>query len=144
MDDKKISDLLDRKKQKDRQSSKGADKFYQTCLPGSEQMVTFRVADSAEHLSLYYGHLHLCYYRGGTAKGDMLKADFAGGWSIFIYGRGLEQMHRALVSRSLLWVRAARKDETDAGVGDVFIKEIRPVGPQSKKTSEGDGSKKPS
>lgn len=147
MDDKRISDLLDRKKQKAKQAAKGADKFYQLCVPGNEQMMTFRVNDSVEHLSLYYNHLHLCYYRKATAKGEMVKAEFAGGWNIYIYGRGLESVHRALVSRSLLWVRSSRKGETDDSAADVFIKEICPVGPNVKKSSGANATlpeKKPS
>ena len=136
MDDSIVSDLLDRKKQKAKQASKDSDRFYQFCAPGAEQMVTFRIADKSEHLALFYGHLHLCYFISNSTNGDTLRLDFEGGWRVYIYGRGLEAIHRALVSRALLWIRAAGMGEADNNQGDVFVKSIRTIGPSVKNHKE--------
>ena len=156
MEDDKITELLDRRKKKSPKEDKGASKHYGLCPPGAEQMVTFRLRDGRQHLSLNYGHMLQCYWsKSGEqttpaeiispiAKAvrsvnpfsspksasnpqkatEHIKVTFTAGWEIRMTGRGLETIHRALVSRSLSWIKSAAPGEADKQDIETFVNEI--------------------
>lgn len=227
MDDSTLAELLDRRRAASRTAAPGSKlganfrpgmgtsvaadaeathAYFGLCPPGTEQMVTFRLREGRQHLSLNYGHMLQCYWAssgkaqpeattGGqssssgvlpaptpaqptaaspanmnplarvvravslfsspkpalvvepapsstsspAAKGspvhsstppaspEYIKVTFTAGWEIRVLGRGLEPLHRALVSRSLSWLRAAFPEETDRRDAPTFIQELQLV-----------------